>query len=87
MRSIIVLVVAAGCGNIEMSAPPDSPPPNPLPLATFEPPAKYLDGPPVAVTELNTTTSEVDPWISDDQRTIVFASNRNGNFDLFIATR
>jgi Tol biopolymer transport system component len=41
----------------------------------------------VPVAELNTTLTESDPWISDDQRTIVFASTRSGNYDLFIATR
>jgi Tol biopolymer transport system component len=44
-------------------------------------------GTPTAVTELNSATAEDDPWISNDQRTIVFASSRNGNFDIFIATR
>jgi len=44
-------------------------------------------GTPTAVSELNSATAEDDPWISNDQRTIVFASSRNGNFDLFIATR
>jgi WD40 repeat protein len=44
-------------------------------------------GAPVAVAELNTVTSEDDPWVADNQRTIVFASTRGGTFDLFIATR
>jgi hypothetical protein len=39
------------------------------------------------VPELDSAVSDDDPWISDDQRTIVFASTRSGNFDLFIATR
>jgi hypothetical protein len=41
----------------------------------------------VAVPELDSALTDVDPWISDDQRTIVFASTRSGNFDLFVATR
>lgn len=40
----------------------------------------------VAVPELDSALTDVDPWISDD-RTIVFSSTRSGNFDLFVATR
>lgn len=43
---------------------------------------------PTALADFNTTQySEEDPWISADERTFVFASNKNGNKDLFISTR
>jgi len=42
---------------------------------------------PVAVDELNTDGRDEDPWISPDGRTIVFASDRGGDFDLWTATR
>ena len=35
-------------------------------------------GPPEAITELNTGFEETDPWVSPDQRHIVFASDRGG---------
>ena len=40
-------------------------------------------GPPQPLTELNTAGEETDPWLSPDERTIVFARGNN----LFIATR
>jgi hypothetical protein len=43
---------------------------------------------PTAIPDFNTATfDEEDAWISADQRTFVFASNRNGNKDVFISTR
>ena len=33
------------------------------------------------------TTSEEDPWLSPDGRTLVFASNRGGAYELYIARR
>lgn len=42
---------------------------------------------PVPITELNTGTSEEDPWLSPDGRTLVFSSNRGGSYDLYITTR
>ena len=43
-------------------------------------------GPAVSVT-IDTAAQESDPWVSPDQRTLVFASDRSGSFDLFISTR
>jgi hypothetical protein len=43
--------------------------------------------PRVAVSELNSTGSEEDPWLSPDGHTMIFASSRSGNFDLYMATR
>ena len=43
--------------------------------------------PPTPVTELNSTASDSDSWLSPDFRTIYFSSNRNGSTDLFMATR
>lgn len=43
---------------------------------------------PTALPDFNTTEfSEEDPWISSDERVFMFASNKNGNKDLFISTR
>ncbi len=42
---------------------------------------------PLAVEELNTDARDEDPWISPDGRTIVFASDRDGTFDIWTATR
>lgn len=42
---------------------------------------------PVPIVELNTAFSEEDPWLSPDGRTLVFASNRGGSYDLYITTR
>ena len=39
------------------------------------------------VVELNGPSSEGDPWLSPDQRTIFFSSDRGGNWDLYVATR
>ena len=43
--------------------------------------------PRVAVSELNSAGSEEDPWLSPDGHTMIFASSRTGNFDLYMATR
>jgi Tol biopolymer transport system component len=42
---------------------------------------------PVALPSLNTSDSDADPWLSPDLRTIYFASNRNGDYDIFVAQR
>jgi Tol biopolymer transport system component len=39
------------------------------------------------VVELNTPDADGDPWVAPDQRTIVFASQRGGNADLYTSTR
>ncbi len=42
------------------------------------------------ITELNTTSRDGDPWVSPDQRTMFFASNRpsmNGPDDIYVSTR
>lgn len=43
--------------------------------------------PAAPVAELVTTGEDGDPWLSADLRTIVFASTRQGSYDLYIATR
>jgi Tol biopolymer transport system component len=43
--------------------------------------------PATRVTELATTDTENDAWLSPDRRTIFFTSNRNGSLDIFTATR
>jgi Tol biopolymer transport system component len=43
---------------------------------------------PTKLVDFNTANfHDEDPWISADERVFVFASTRNGNKDLFIATR
>ena len=43
---------------------------------------------PVAVDELNESVfDDQDPWLSPDGRTIMFASNRTGDSELYTATR
>ena len=44
-------------------------------------------GPGVAVTALNTTFEDQQPNVSRDGLTIVFASNRGGNMDIYMSTR
>jgi hypothetical protein len=44
-------------------------------------------GAPVELAELNTAAGETDPWISDDLRYIVFASDRSGVWELYEASR
>jgi len=44
-------------------------------------------GPPVAVAELNTTFEDQQPNVSRDGLTIVFASNRGGNMDIYMSQR
>ena len=44
-------------------------------------------GPPTLLDEASSTTEDNDPWISADQRTLLFASMRSGNRDIYIATR
>jgi hypothetical protein len=44
-------------------------------------------GPAFPIAELNTTGYEGDPWLSPDLRTIVFASDRGGQVEFYIAQR
>lgn len=41
----------------------------------------------VALTELNSSAKEEDPWLSPDLRTIVFTTGRDGTEDIYEATR
>jgi WD40 repeat protein len=54
-------------------------------MSELRPDGSY--GPGVAVTELNSTFEDQQPNVSRDGLTIVFASNRDGNMDIFRATR
>jgi hypothetical protein len=51
------------------------------------PSATDLWGPPVAMSDLNTAAFEADLWMSPDGHTVYFASRRDGNDDIFMATR
>ena len=42
---------------------------------------------PLLIAELNSRDNETDPWISEDRRYIVFASDRTGNNEIYEATR
>ena len=44
-------------------------------------------GAPSPVTELNTTGEDTDPELSRDGLTLYFSSDRDGNMDIFVATR
>lgn len=44
-------------------------------------------GTPAPVTELNSTDSDTDPWLSPDGRTMYFTSNRDGTQRLWQTTR
>lgn len=44
-------------------------------------------GEPTPLHSVNGTFEDEDPWLSDDERTIVFASDRAGTYDLYRATR
>jgi Tol biopolymer transport system component len=43
--------------------------------------------PPQQLTTVNTTSNDLDPWLSPDQRTLYFVSDRGGNRDLYVAKR
>jgi hypothetical protein len=42
---------------------------------------------PALMTELNSAASDADPWLSPDGHVAFFVSTRNGNYDVFMATR
>jgi hypothetical protein len=42
---------------------------------------------PTVVTELNSAATEYSGWLSPDNCRLYFASNRGGNFDIYVATR
>jgi Tol biopolymer transport system component len=42
---------------------------------------------PTALTALNSSASDEDPWVSTDQHTMIFSSSRDGNRDLWMSTR
>lgn len=54
-------------------------------MSKQQPDGSYSPG--VAVTELNTTFEDQQPNVSHDGLTIVFASNRGGNMDIYMAKR
>ena len=55
-------------------------------VSTRNPSSGAFD-PAVQVPALNTSFEEADPWLSPDLKTIYFASTRNGDWDIFVATR
>lgn len=44
-------------------------------------------GPPVKLANVNTAFRDIDPWISPDGRLLMFASDRDGDVDIYMATR
>ena len=44
-------------------------------------------GSPTAITEVNSASDDFDPYLSPNGLALAFASNRLGNFDLFLARR
>jgi Tol biopolymer transport system component len=104
LRSIVVVMAVTGCGKVadnnklpdapvqqdsaiadgpDIDAPDiDAPPPRCDPAKPF--------GTPVAVTELNSGSDEVTPYLSEDERVITFASSRTGGLgqtDAYTASR
>ncbi len=43
-------------------------------------------GPPQPLTGANTEQDDRDPWLSQDGQRLYFASDRSGNFDIYVAT-
>jgi hypothetical protein len=43
--------------------------------------------PPDPIAELNTPSSDEDPWLTADGMTIYFSSEAGGTLDLYVATR
>jgi len=39
------------------------------------------------VVQGNSPARDTDPWLSPDQRALVFSSNRAGTLDIYVATR
>ena len=44
-------------------------------------------GPPMPITELNTSSREQDPWLTPDLRYIMFSSDSGGRMDIYEASR
>ena len=44
-------------------------------------------GAPQAITELDSPARDMDPWLTPDLRTMVFASNRSGEYEIYWTTR
>jgi hypothetical protein len=42
-------------------------------------------GPPIEVANLNGTASDRDPWLSVDRKRLYFASDRSGEFEIYVA--
>jgi hypothetical protein len=42
-------------------------------------------GPPIEVANLNSSASERDPWLSLDRKRLYFASDRSGEFEIYVA--
>ena len=96
-RSVLVFALAAGCGSVNGSpdgrpidAPPGTPDSRPVDAAPprCNPSAPF--GTPMAMSSINTGSSDEAPHLSPDELTIYFSSNRAGGlggYDLYEATR
>jgi Tol biopolymer transport system component len=100
MRRLGLCVVLAGCGFQSSRAPErDGPPAGDGAPGDSNPDAagadcfaQWRDGPlklstPQKLSTLTGAGDDRDPWISGDQRTLYFTSNRNGIEEIFRATR
>ena len=63
----------------------DATPDRELFYATRLPPEDWAT--PMLMTELNSSSSDADAWVSPDGHVVFFVSTRNGNYDVFMATR
>ena len=98
MRWLGLCAVLVGCGFRSNRAPDggepegDGAPPDGDPDAGSDCFAQWRDGPlqlstPQKLSTLTGAGDDRDPWISGDQRTLYFTSNRNGIQEIFRATR
>jgi hypothetical protein len=86
-RWLVVGLVASGCGSVasmqvDALPSPDSETSRCNPTAPF--------GAPVPLTNLNSPGNDAGAWLTADELTLYFASDRSGgvgSFDIYVATR
>src|SRR5688572_4954093 len=83
------MVLACGCGRIAFDVQIDADVTDGPVTAACE--AQWLAGPtfspPQELATLNTANTDFAPWLDYDDRTLYFASDRDGEFDIWLATR
>ncbi|MFN0251201.1 MAG: hypothetical protein ACKV2T_30275 [Kofleriaceae bacterium] len=102
LRSFVIVVAVTGCGEVaDNNKLPDAPVPDGavdgpnIDAPEIDAPPLRCDpqkafGTPVALTELNSGSDDVTPYVSPDERLITFASTRAGGMglsDAYVAVR